>query len=193
MCCKITLLDSRAKRRIAHILLLLIALSCSACRGQLKPSAKSAEMESIRVAVVAPTSRILRSEEFYLDNCSGLKEARQPLASIAQVEKSVSLAAAATAAKTGTTAAIPEELKAKLVTQIELAYQEAFDTATSNVEQTEMVAGAHTRFTFVIIWEEQVFASTASFVMNGITYTAPYTYTLHIPRLGSAKQGICSG
>jgi hypothetical protein len=184
---------SGAKQRIVHIFVLLIALSGSACGGQPKPVAKTTDIESIRVAVVAPISRVLYNDEFYLDNCSGDSEVRRPLASIAQVEKSVALAAEATATTTGTTAAIPEELKAKLLTQIELVYQETLDTARSNLEQTEMVAGAHTRFTFTIIWEEQEFASTVSFAMNGITYTAPYTYTLHIPRLGSAKPGICSG
>lgn len=184
---------NRSLGRMVRILTLLIALSCSACNSQSKPVAKSADTESIRVAVVAPASRILRNDDFYLDNCSGLSEVRQPLASTAQVEKTVSIAAEATAVKTGAAAAIPEELKAELVTQVELTYQEVFETTSSNVDQTEMVAGAHTRFTFTIIWEEQEFASTVSFAMNGITYIAPYTYTLHIPRLGSARPGICSG
>jgi len=179
--------------RMVRILTLLIALSCSACNSQSKPVAKLVDTESIHVAVVAPASRILRNDDFYLDNCSGRSEVRQPLASAAQVEKSVSIAAEATAVKTGAAAAIPEELKTELVAQVERAYQGVFETAKSNLDQTEMVAGAHTRFTFTIIWEEQEFASTVSFAMNGITYTAPYTYTLHIPRLGSAKPVICSG
>jgi hypothetical protein len=155
------------------------------------PSPTPAEI--IQVTLVEPVKQVTRNDTYYFDNCSGTKERRQSLSTIAQVQKSLTLGSEATATDSGQKTTISEECRAKLMVEIEKAYQDKLAAAQAKVEQDEMVAGAYSRFNYTIIWEEQQFASTVSFTLNGQSYTIPYTYTLLVPSLGSAKSIPCSG
>jgi hypothetical protein len=184
----------------------MLLLGCGACSSQATPAAPSKPTESmamaspsptpaeiIQVTLVEPVKQVTRNDTYYFDNCSGTKERRQSLSTIAQVQKSLTLGSEATATDSGQKTTISEECRAKLMVEIEKAYQDKLAAAQAKVEQDEMVAGAYSRFNYTIIWEEQQFASTVSFTLNGQSYTIPYTYTLLVPSLGSAKSIPCSG
>lgn len=194
----------------SHVLTLLLLagmlmLGCGACSNQATPATVSKPTESvamasasptpekiIQVTIVEPASHVIRNDTYYFDNCSGTKERRQSLGTVAQVQKSLALDSEATATN-GQKTQISEECHAKLMIEIEKAYQDKLAALQAEVEQQEMIAGAYSRFNYTIIWEEWQFASTASFTLNGQSYTIPYTYTLLVPRLGSAKSVPCSG
>ncbi|MGQ9494299.1 MAG: hypothetical protein ACUVR2_11165 [Anaerolineae bacterium] len=188
------------------LLAVMLLLACGACSSQATPAALSKPTESVAmasasptpeevilVAVVEPASQVIRNDTYYFDNCSGTTERRQALSTVAQVQKSLTLGSEATATDSGQKTTLSEECRAKLMLEIEKAYQQRLAAIQAKIEQEEMVAGAYLRFNYTIIWEEQQFASTVSFAMNGQTYTVPYTYTLLVPSLGSAKSVPCSG
>lgn len=181
-------------------------LGCGACSSQATPAAVSKPTEGvamasasptpeeiIQVTVVEPVSQVIRNDTYYFDNCSGTEERRQALSTVAQVQKSLTLGAEAKAMESGQGTAISEECRAKLTLEIEKAYQDRLAAIQADLAQEEMVAGAYSRFNYTIIWEEQRFSSTVSLTLDGQSYTIPYTLTLFVPSLGSAKSIPCSG
>jgi len=140
-----------------------------------------------------PVQRNLDTAEIHMKNCGVWTEWRQSLGPEFEVQQSVSIEAQATATESGAVAEIPEELRAKLAMEVELAYQQTFEAARSEQNQIELVAGPNTDYVYVILWVEKKFASTVSFSMNGIAYTAPYTYTLCVPTQAGFRELGCSG
>ncbi|MBC7260469.1 MAG: hypothetical protein H5T63_00525 [Chloroflexi bacterium] len=194
-------------RRLTLLLLAgLLLLSCGACSSQATPATLSKPTEStamasasptpeeiIQVTVVEPISKVTRNDTYYFDNCSGIKERRQSLGTVAQVQKNLTLGSEATATDSSQKTSLSEECRAKIMLEVEKAYQDKIAALQTEVDQQEMVAGAYSRFNYTIIWEEWQFNSTVSLTLNGQSYTVPYTYTLLVPSLGSAKSVPCSG
>lgn len=175
------------KMRLLILLLLggMLLLGCGACSSQATPAALSKPTggmatasasptpeEIIQVTVVEPVSHVIRNDTYYFDDCSGTKERHQSLGTVAQVQKSLTLGNEATATD-GQKTSILEERRAKLMIEIEKAYQDKLAALQTEIEQQEMVAGAYSRFNYTIIWEEWQFASTASFARDGQSYI-PY-------------------
>lgn len=162
-------------------LVVALCLTCVGCSGQ-----------HINVAQAEPVESALDAQSVELRNCDTKAELRQSLASEVTIEKQITIADEATAAAGGETAEIPPEMKAKLVAEIEGAYEEMYETAKTGVEQTELTVPLGRIHTYRIEWKKQVFSSSVSFSMNGETYTAPYTYELCIPNEVGFREMSCT-
>ena len=156
------------------------------------PSGEAATPKTIRVLQVMPVAQVTRNEEYYFDNCSASTPATRPLSEAAQVQMAVVVVDQATQLTGSAKVSLPTEVKEKLATEVKAAYQEALNTARSTVSQTTLFCNAHDRYNVVILWEQRVYAGTVSFPMDGITYSAEYTYTLEVPKPGTIKPGICT-
>jgi len=141
---------------------------------------------------VAPVAQVTRNDEYYFDNCSGQHPVTRSLAEAAHVQKTLTVADQAVLLSSSATAPIPADVKDKLSAEIEAAYQEALEAAGTIVSQTTLFANAHERNTVVIVWEQRVYSGTVSFPMDGVAYSAEYSYTLEVPRPGTVKPGICT-
>jgi hypothetical protein len=189
--------------------LLAVVVLCGACNGQPTPVASvtaspptvaapastpapTSTPSLVRVLMVAPVSRVTRNDEYYFDNCSGGYPVTRPFSEAARVTETLTLAEQASAISTNATVPIPAEMRAKLEAEIKLAYQETAQSARSLVSQTTLFCNAHDRNNTVIVWEERTCASVVSFPLDGVAYSAEYTYLLEVPRPGTVKPGICT-
>ena len=186
-------------------MLAILGFACTGCasRGTSttnQPTAFVAEVqptvtatpETIRVLPVMPVTQATRNDEYYLDNCSSSTPVTRSLAEGAAVQMSVTISDQATQVGGSLTAPISAEMKDRLATEVEAAYQEALDAARAAVSETILFTDAHARNYITIVWEERVYAATVCFSINGVAYVAEYTYTLEVPRAGSVKPGICT-
>lgn len=199
------------------LLLSVLALACTACTTQgmptpsqsavaaptrvaeVKPTATvraeptaAAKPQTIRVLRVMPVTRVTHNEEYEFNNCGGETPVTRSLSEVAQVHVSVTIAEQATEL-TGTTAkTIPPEVRDQLCLEIRTAYRAELDTASATVAETVLAAGAQERNFVTIVWEEHVYSGAVSFPLDGVAYTAEYTYTLEVPRAGSIRPGICT-
>lgn len=146
---------------------------------------------AIRVIKVMPEKKMTSNEQYEFSNCGGIEELRRPFSEAAQVWTEVVISDKATLSN-GTTIPVSEPLCSQLVAEVQRAYQEELAAARAAVEQTEMVAGAQTRWNITVIWEDQVFAASVSFPSDSLTATAAYTYTQHVPIMGSVKPMPCT-
>ena len=191
------------------LLLAILPLASVGCAGQATPTVGAptataapiiAEVkptvtptpQTIRVLRVMPVSQVTRNDEYYFDNCSPSTPATRPLSEAAQVQVAVTITNQATPLTSSATVSLPAEMKEELAAAVCAAYQDALDTALAKMSQTTLYIGAHERYNVVIVWEAQVYSGTVSFPMDGVAYTAEYTYTLEVPRPGTIKPGICT-
>jgi hypothetical protein len=145
-----------------------------------------------RVLVVPPVLQITRNDEYYFDNCSGDYPVTRSFAEAAQVTTALTLAEQASALSGETKLTIPAGLRAELEAEIAAAYGEAARSARALVAQTTLFCDAHNRNYTVVIWEERVYASVVSFSLDGVAYSAEYSFVLEVPRPGTVKPGICT-
>jgi hypothetical protein len=131
-----------------------------------------------------PVAHVTRNDEYYFDNCSGDYPVTRSLSEAAQVQKALTVTDQAVQLSSSATAPIPADVENKLGAEIEAAYQEELEAARATVIQTTLFANAHDRYNIVIVWEERVYSGTISFAMDGVAYSAGYTYTLEVPRGG---------
>ncbi|HNR96923.1 MAG TPA: hypothetical protein PKH89_08135 [Anaerolineae bacterium] len=156
-----------------------------------KPTAAIAA-PAYRVLRVLPVSQVTRNDEYYFDNCSPSSPAARSFSVAARVAETVTIADQATELTGSATVPIPAAIKDELAEAVRQAYSSELDAAVSKVSETTLYINAHDRYNLVIIWEERVYASTVTFSMDGIAYTAEYKYLLEVPRPGSIKPGICT-
>jgi len=190
------------------LLLIVLALASVGCGSQETPTlgrptaiapmiaevhpTVTATPQSVRVLRVMAVSQVVRNDEYYFDNCSAGAPATRPFSDAAQVQMAVTIADQATQLTGSATASIPADLKAKLATEVTATYQDVLDAARAEVSETTLYIGAHDRYNIVIVWEGRVYSGTMSFPMDGVAYTAGYTYRLEVPRPGTIKPGICT-
>lgn len=181
----------RSKIAITELIIFLWILlaGCSTLSAQISKAVPNTLSAQVTKAV--PEERALKSEILDLRNCASNEDLHSNLASEAPIKMQVALAEEATST-TGDTILIPTELKEKLTTQIELAYQQAYEEAFSNAERIELDVPAHMIYMYDIKWTEQIFSSTVSFPMEGQDCIASYTYTLEIPELDSFTVMACT-
>ncbi len=197
---------SRSNTLLLLAILALASASCGSQAGQVpsmptaaappaiaevKPTA-TATPPAIRVLRVMPVSQVTRNDEYYFDNCSPDIPATRPFSEVAQVQMAVAVAGQATQLTGAATAPIPEAVKGQLVAEVAKTYQDTFAAAKAEVAGVTLFANAHDRYTVVIVWDARLYSGSVSFPMDGVTYTAEYTYTLEVPRTGTIKPGICT-
>jgi hypothetical protein len=134
----------------------------------------------------------LSNRSLELRNCDGKQDLHKSLASEAQVICTISIADTATAVKSGAILDLSPETKTNLEEQVKSVYQSAYDEARVSVEQKVVVVPIGKIHKYKIYWKQQVFNSTVSFSTDNVTYTAPYTYTLDIPRITITEQTGCT-
>jgi len=174
---------------VASILVLI------ACQSQPAPPsqvAQSSEIQDVRVSAATPTETRVDSEEFPLPNCGGTSDLRQSLGTHASVFKSVTVGTKATV-RGGGEVEIPETAKLKLEIEVEAAYQEAYESASSRLDTIDMRAAPGTHVVYVIGWYEQTYSSIVEYSASGRVYEAPYTYKLRIPKIENSYQLECPG
>jgi hypothetical protein len=145
----------------------------------------------IRVVKVLPNAQVTSNEQYELNNCSNSTAMREPFSDAAQISTEVAVSDQATLSD-GTIIPVSEPIRSELVQEVEQAYQDALGEARAMLDKSEMVAAPFTRWYITVIWEDSVFAASASFPSDGMTATAAYTYTEHVPRMGSQKPMPCT-
>jgi hypothetical protein len=179
----------KTKLNVILSLVIVLSLALSACGGESVPE-EPEDISNIRVQEAEAVKTVVGTEEFPLPNCGGTSELSQSLGTHTTVQKSVTIGAKATTTAGGEVN-IPEVAKLKLEVQVELAYQQTYETASSRLDTIGMKAAPGTHVVYMIQWEEHKFASTVSYVMKGEVYKAPYTYILRIPKIGDSHQASC--
>ncbi len=149
-------------------------------------------IQDIRVQVVEPTRTTTKVEQFPLPNCGGTDRLAQSLGTYASANKSATVGGKATVTGGGEVG-IPETTKLKLEIQVELAYQQTFESTNSRLDSIEMSAAAGTHVVYAIIWEEQTFNSIVQYSADGKVYEVPYTYKLSVPKIDKSYNVACSG
>jgi hypothetical protein len=145
----------------------------------------------IRVVRVLPNTQVTSNEQYELNNCSNSTAMHEPFSDAAQISTEVAVSNQATRSD-GTIIPVPEPIRSELVQEVEQAYQDALGEARAMLDKSEMVAAPFTRWYITVIWEDSVFAASASFPSDGMTAMAAYTYTQHVPRMGSQKPMPCT-
>lgn len=126
-----------------------------------------------------------------MNNCGGIEEMRRPFSDAAEIWTEVTISDQATRSD-GAMIPVSEPVRSELVHEVELAYEEELALACATVHQSEMVAGAQERFYVTVIWEDRAFAASVSFPSDGLTATAAYTYTQHVPTMGYFRPMPCT-
>lgn len=145
----------------------------------------------IRVIKAIPAVEVTGNEDYPFNNCGGTEELRRPFSEAAQIWTEVAAADQATRSD-GALIPVSEPLRSELAREVELAYQEELALAQTTLDQSEMVAGAYTRWSVVVIWEARVFSAGISFPADGLSATTVYTYTQHVPVMGYFKSMACT-
>jgi len=145
----------------------------------------------VRVIKTAPIVEVTGNEEYHLNNCAGTEEMRRPFSDAAQMRTEVTISDQATRSD-GAMIQVSEPIRSQLVHEVELAYQQELELAQAAWAQSEMVAGAYTRFYVIVTWEDRVFAASVSFPSDGMTTTVAYTYTQHVPIMGYFQPMPCT-
>ncbi|MFB2770482.1 hypothetical protein ACE1AT_14510 [Pelatocladus sp. BLCC-F211] len=168
----------------------LAAILASAIILSLTLNACDRDVNEIRVEKAEAIKTNVMTEEFPLPNCGGTETLFQFLGTERSVKKSATVGTKATTS-TGGEVDIPQVVKLKLESQVELAHQEYYEIASSRLDKIEMKALPKTHVVYLIRWEEQKFASTVSYKMRGELYKAPYTYALRIPKVSDSYPVNC--
>jgi hypothetical protein len=176
---------------LAAIISAVILISCQP-NVVSTPNGGNGDIQDIRVQVAEPTKTTSKVEQFPLPNCGGSDKLAQSLGTFASVSKSATVGAKATVTGGGEVA-VPETAKLKLEIQVELAYQQTFESANSRLDTIEMSAAAGTHVVYTIVWEEQTFNSIVQYSLDGKVYEVPYTYQLSVPKIDKSYNVICDG
>jgi hypothetical protein len=150
----------------------------------------NSEIQDVRVQTAEPIKNTSKVEQFPLPNCGGSDNLGQSLGTFASVSKSATVGGTATVTGGGEVA-IPATAKLKLEIQVELAYQQTFESANSRLDTIEMSAAAGTHVVYTIVWEEQTFNSIVQYSSDGKVYEVPYTYVLSVPKIDKSYNVVC--
>ena len=153
--------------------------------------APTATPRAIRVVKVSPIVEVTTTEQYHLNNCSNYTAMRQPFSDAAQIWTEVAVSDQATRSD-GTIIPVSEPMRSELVHEVELAYQDALGVARATLDASEMLAPPFTVWYITVIWEDRLFAASISFPSDGLTAMAAYTYTQHVPIMGSVKPMPCT-
>lgn len=173
------------------IVLAFLVVSCQPTTSSTQITDNN-EIQDIRVQVTEPTKITSKFEEFPLPNCGGSDKLAQSLGTLVSVSKSATVGTKATVTGGGEVA-VPEMAKLKLEIQVELAYQQTFESANSRLDTIIMSAAAGTHVIYTIAWEEQTFNSIVQYSSDGKVYEVPYTYKLSVPKIDKSSNVICPG
>lgn len=154
--------------------------------GELQPDA----IKDVRVEKSQATKITVDTEEFNLPNCGGTTELSQTLGTQASVQRGVTIGGKARLI-TGVEVGLPSAAKAKIEGEVELAYEQEYQSASSRVDSIRMAAAGGSHVIYDIEWEEQEFVSDVSFTANGMVHRTPYTYTLTVPKIANSRQINC--
>ncbi len=176
---------------ILSVIVVSLLSACQTSEATPQQAGKSDDIENIRVKTVPATESVVDVEKFNLPNCGGTGELTQSLGTQASVLKGVTIGAKATT-MAGGEVAIPQTAKLKLEIEVELAYQQTYQSANSRLDTIKMTAAKETDVTYVIFWEEQKFDSVVSYAKDGEVYEAPYSYVLRVPKIDDSYQENCS-
>lgn len=185
------MLSQQMLLKMVILSLSLFLISCQPPVSPPTPVAQENDIQDIHVQMAEPVKTTADVEQFPLPNCGGTDKLGQSLGMYASITKNVTVGGKATVTGGGEVA-IPETAKLKLEIQVELAYQQAYESANSRLDSIEMSAAAGTHVVYTIVWEEQVFSSIVQYSADSQVYEAPYTYKLRIPKIDKSYNVECS-
>jgi hypothetical protein len=116
----------------------------------------------------------------------------QSLSEHAQVALSITISDKATPTTTSNDLELTPEIKAALEENVKITYQTVYEAEIARVAQTDILVPVGKIYTYSVYWRKQSFSSTISFTLDGITYTAPYTYSLDLPFLTKTQETGCT-
>lgn len=172
-------------RSLFIIVTLLFLVSCQVAVHS------DGDVQDILVQVTEPIQTTTKTEQFPLPNCGGTDRLVQSLGTYASASRSATLGSKATLVGGGEVG-IPETIKLKLEIQVELAYQQMFESANSRIDSIEISAAKGSHVIYTIVWEEQIFESTIRYSIDDDVYEVPYTYRLSIPKIDTSVNVPCS-
>jgi hypothetical protein len=177
--------------------ILCASIICAGCAGNLPQIGgliPKDDRGGVNVEPVAPVDGIslLEKRSLELRNCQSKEDLHKSLATEAQVACTIQVANTAIPITTGAAFQLSPEMRTNIEKQVKDTYQAAYDEAQASVEQKEVVVPIGRIHKYTIFWKQQVFKSSASFSLENISYTVPYTYTLEIPRITISEQIACT-
>jgi hypothetical protein len=183
---------NRISVRSIHFLssIIILSLTLSICNGPTPTPLVMEEVSDIQVEKAEAEKAIVGTEEIPLPNCGGDSDLKVSFASETKVTNVVAVGTKATTSMGGEVE-IPEVVKVKLKAQVEVAYQQTYETERFQLTKIDMAAKAGAHVVYVIQWEEQTFASTVSYAMGGEAYKVPYRYVLRVPKLHASFRTTC--
>lgn len=180
-----------AKRILVYHICILVYLILIACSSSSPTPDMADEIDQIQVQKTTESIETsLRTEEFKLPNCGGSSELSVSLGTQTSVKKGITIGSKATL-RTGVEVEIPATAKAKLEAAVELAYQQAYETATSRLDTIIMKAAPVSHVVYVIQWDEHRFESTIGFNLNREPGSTTYGYVLTVPKISNSYQVSC--
>jgi hypothetical protein len=178
---------------LRNVLIIVSGIVLVSCQPITAPtqSPQNDDIQDVRVQVVEPVRTTSKVEQFPLPNCGGTDKLEQSLGTYASTSKSATVSGKASVTGGGEVG-IPETTKLKLEIQVELAYQQTFESANSRLDSIKMSAAAGTHVVYTIVWEEQTFNSIVQYSADGKVYDVPYTYKLSVPKIDTSYNVQCT-
>ncbi len=149
--------------------------------------------EPPQVALVEPEVSTVDYEEFEWRNCDTLEELVRLVASVAPVQVEANIAEYATPASGGDGLAVADDLRKELEALVCEAYEETFNQAQAEGANDEFVVPPDRVISFRVLWEEHKYVGTVSFPVDGVTYSAEYTYIMMVPKRAGYRMISCTG
>lgn len=168
---------------------MLVLFFCLITVGCLGKSDQSAYV--VNQAPLIDSESPLDDQSVELRNCDGKTE-HNPLADQVQVACNITISNTASSSTTGNTIELTPELKTLLSEKVMQAYQQTFNEAKANIEQTDLAVPAGRIRTYKIYWTQKTISSTVSFIQEDQTYSVSYTYVLDIPKVTIAMETGCT-
>jgi hypothetical protein len=173
--------------RILALCICLITFGCT-----IQPTQPAEPIYVVNTATAMKGTSSFEDQSIELRNCDGKTE-HNPLADHAQVADTIVISDSAISAKDGKAIEISADTKSIVIEKVKQTYQQMYDEAKANVEQTDLTVPSGSINTYKIYWTQQVIDSTISFQQNRETYTVSYTYKLDIPKSIIELQTGCTG
>jgi hypothetical protein len=175
-------------------LIIASALVIVSCQPTATPTqdTQDNDIQDIRVQIAEPVKSTTKVEQFPLPNCGGTDKLEQSLGTYASASKSATVGTKASITGGGE-AAVSPIVKLKLEIQVEVAYQQTFESTNSRLDSIKMSAAAGTHVVYTIVWEEQTFSSIVQYSADGKVHEVPYTYKLSVPKIDKSYNVECPG
>jgi hypothetical protein len=166
---------------IMAILIFFLSLGITACSTQ--------AVQVVRAQALQSSNR----QFLEIRNCQDEEDFNIKLRDEVEAQPALMLADEMESSSSGQKVQIPSEVRDMLKTEINRTYADEARKAQSAIEEIELIIPVDRIRTFVILWDEQVYESYATFQYDGESYTASYTYKISTPTLENFLEMGCTG